>query len=642
MADTRVSELSDFTGGMNTLVASHLISERESTLLINVDIRLGSLASMPNLEFKERLSNGGHFFEFNKRLYSYPSYRDNVIWDNKWYWSDGINTQKMMPDGTVMELGLPTPKSPVDINVIPYPPGYSYKESISVDDMNDWDAEEIAELSDGDGYRMTSDGTIVIGVDDVIVERNDTVMWDGISFTNLEDIAGPHTGYFKYTYTFYSTLTGVESAPSPLQNEYLIAEGHTIELTNMEELPDDANQYRIYRVGGYLPNFTLVETVGVDHYTDERGDTNIDGRLLQTMYCGLPPDGLENLVEHGGRFYGSVGNKVYYSALGNPDAWYISDYFVAKDIITGMVASPGGLLVMGRFFTMMFYGTQPQEYFLKLLSDHLGCLDKRSIAFIGDSAIWMSHRSFVMCNGYDVTDITAYKIDYIKGIIPSGAVVDDNTYYMSFKPQLVPEETLFPEEDLYPNLVEGTGGLEEGIIALDFKRGNGFSYKMIKYDRIVSLGIVRGDVHVGTGGPRDGEISCERVLFPDCDQFLNCSGFAANRLARYNNQGLTTLTYLSPRLADGSLSTLKEYDKVRVLFVGDFTIKVILGGNVVIEKEISAPIITDIDNLDKLSHFELIGIPNKRNKGHYIRFLITGVGVVHAIQYSWKPRELVN
>ncbi len=269
---------------------------------------------------------------------------------------------------------------------------------------------------------------------------------------------------------------------------------------------------------------------------------------------------------------------------------------------------------MGRYFTLMFYGTQPSDYRVRLLSDQIGCVDRKSISFIGNSAIWLSHRSFVMCNGYEVTDITAHKIDYLTGIIPTGAVVDDNTYHMSFGPQLVPSETLYPEDDLYPNLVEGTSGLDDGIIVMDFKRGNGFSYKLVNYNNITSLGIVKGEVYVATD---------------------ENSTFNVSRLAVYNGQGLTDLTYLSPRLDDGSYATLKEYEKVRILYTGTFDVQVLFGGGeVVVEKT--------LPQSDDPDTFAIIGIPNKRNKSHYIRFAITGVGVIYSIQYSWKPREQIG
>ncbi len=567
MSQTQVTELMDFTGGMNTLVAPHLISPRESTVLINVDIRLGSLASMPNLEHREQLASGGHFYEFNNTVYSYRTYRDNVTWDDKWYWSDGLTTGKILADGTELPLGIPTPTKAVDIN--------------------------------------------------------------------LGTTEGPHTGAFKYTYTFYSTETNVESAPAPLQDLYLLAEADVIELTNMEALPEGANTYRIYRIGGYLPVFTLVRSTQLNTFTDNFGDTNVDGRQIQTMYSGMPPEGLVNLTEYNGRFYGSLGNKVYYSALGNPDAWYLSDYFMAKDTIVGIAAAPGGLLIIGKFFTMLMYGQQPTDYRIKLLSDQLGCIDKRSIAYIGDSAIWLSHRSFVMSNGYTVTDITAHKIDNLRGILPTGAVTEDSTYFMSFMPQLVPEDDLYPEDTLYPALIDGTGGLDEGIIALDFKRGNGFSYKLISYNKIVSLGMVQGEVHVGTGAAKENVIQCDRNLFYSCLDFIPCSGYALNRLSMYNGQGLAPLKYMSPRLADGSLATLKEYDKVRVVYTGVFNIKVLFdNGDVVVERNTA--------ELDKQEGFIIIGIPNSNNKSQFIRFLVEGKGIINTIQYSWKAREVIT
>jgi hypothetical protein len=522
---------------------------------------------MPNLEYRENLPAGGYFYEFNKAVHTYSRYRDNVTWDNKWYWADGINTGKMLSDGTEMDLGIATPTIPCDLNGV---------------------------------------------------------------------IDGRHTGAFKYTYTFYSTDTGIESAPAPLQKEYLNTASEDIEVSNMEPLPANADMYRLYRIGGYLPYFTLVrELTSNNLFLDDIDDTQVDGRHIQTMQSGLPPAGLQNITEFNGRFYGSVGNKVYYSALGNPDAWYNSDYFVARDYIVAIANSPGGILVMGRFFTMMMYGTQPTDYKMKTLSDHLGCIDKRSLAYLGDSAIWLSHRSFVMSNGYSVTDITAHKIDNLRGFIPTSAIVDDNTYYMSFAPALVPMDDLFPEDTLYPNLIEGTAGLDEGIIAMDFKRGNGYSYKVISNEDMIALGMVRGEAHVSTGTAKGSSIPCDDVMFPTCLDPLSCSDYALNRMSVYNGQGLAPLKYLSPKLVDGSLGMLKQYDKVRIFYTGLFDIKVIFDdGHTVVEQTMA--------NLNDTDGFAIIGIPNNNNLSHSVRFLIEGVGIIYSIQYSWKEREILT
>ena len=189
---------------------------------------------------------------------------------------------------------------------------------------------------------------------------------------------------------------------------------------------------------------------------------------------------------------------------------------------------------------------------------------------------------------------------------------------------------------MYPNIIDGTAGLDEGIIAMDFKRGNGYSYKLISYPNIHALGMVRGEVHVSTGRAKDGRVECDSVMFPNCFfGFSTCSGYSYNRMSVYNGQGLTKLYYISPRMADGSLATLKQYDKIRVVYTGLFNIKVVFdNGEIAVER--------DTANLEELEGIITIGIPNNNNLSQFIRVIVEGVGYISSIQYSWKPRELPN
>ena len=103
----------------------------------------------------------------------------------------------------------------------------------------------------------------------------------------------------------------------------------------------------------------------------------------------------------------------------------------------------------------------------------------------------------------------------------------------------------------------------------------------------------------------------------------------------YNGQGLTKLYYISPRMADGSLATLKQYDKIRVVYTGLFNIKVVFdNGEIAVER--------DTANLEELEGIITIGIPNNNNLSQFIRVIVEGVGYISSIQYSWKPRELPN
>lgn len=567
MGGSNITEIVDFSGGMNTLLAPHLISKNEARTLVNVDIRFGSLQSMPNLDFIQPLVGGAFFYQYNRKVYSYPAFRSNVLWDNKWYWSDGISTGKMLPDGTILPLGILEPS----------------------------------------------------------VALTQTLSSIG---------AGIHEGDFKYTYTFWSEETGAESAPAPLPL-YVTAEGDNITLTGFQALPAEATHYRLYRVGGYLPIFLQVDTFKESTYIDTLDDSRVDGRPLATMRNGLPPELLTNLVELNGRFYGSVGNKIYFSALGNPDSWYVSDYFVIRGRVIGLSTVPAGLLVLGQFSTSLLYGTDPMNFRLKVISDSYGCLGRESIAHIGDSVIWLSNKQIVMSNGYQILDVTAKKVDRIRGLVPTGAAVENETYYMSYKPGLFPSNLLFPDDTLYPDAVEGTGLVDQGLLSLDFKRGNQFSYKMVKYDEIRAIGIVDSNLNLSTGGYEAVDISCDLPMFYDCLSFLNCSPFELSVMNLYQAQGLSRLYYVSPRFMDGGKSTLKQYDKVRLSCKGAFIVRIQFSeGNNVITREI-----TTVGD-EETSH--IIGIPNKNNQSYWIQFFIEGVGIISSIQYSWKPREVVN
>ena len=91
---------------------------------------------------------------------------------------------------------------------------------------------------------------------------------------------------------------------------------------------------------------------------------------------------------------------------------------------------------------------------------------------------------------------------------------------------------------------------------------------------------------------------------------------------------------MSPILIDGSYTTLKEYDKVRIIYRGIFHIKVLFDNDRVVQEK------TIISLDDKNNEYALIGIPNADNKAYSIRFIIQGVGVLHSLQYTYKYREL--
>ena len=188
---------------------------------------------------------------------------------------------------------------------------------------------------------------------------------------------------------------------------------------------------------------------------------------------------------------------------------------------------------------------------------------------------------------------------------------------------------------LFPDTVQGTSGVTQGIIAIDFKRGNGFSYKLIEYENTHYVGLVNGQLHIATSQAQSlgNVVNCNAVMFPNCDEKLSCTPFNLFRANVYANQGLAKLSYISPVLMDNTRATLKQYDKVRIMFRGVFNVKVIFdNGNVAIDENIES--LTDVDKM------VVLGIPNSNNNSFSIMFAIEGVGTVESIQYTWKPRDI--
>lgn len=556
-----VSELMDFTGGLSTSIAPHLIPINESTLVIDTQLRSGSLVS-DKLPLPLAVLSGRYFYHYNGVNHSYTNLRSSVLWDQKWYWADGTNTMKMLPSGVETYLGLEAPS-----------------------------------------------GMLTIG----------------------SAGAGIQTGTYQYTYTFYDNVTGTESAPANLSNSLAVT-NQNITMTGFDNTPPPAATHiRLYKVGGYLSQFTMVDTIALNTvtYIDSLDLSKIDGRLLQTLHTGLPPTGIQFLTELNGRLYGAVGNRVYFSALGNPDSWYIDDFYVVTNTITGIGSTSAGLIIFTQFSTNILRGIGPENFFIKELSAIVGCTSHYSIAQYQGSIIWLSADSFNISDGYTIKDLTSNKIKNISGMYPRGTAVKNLVYFMTFGPILVPKTTIYPSKTLFPNAVISGVDISEGAVVIDFNIGNGFSYTMHTNKGIGNISVVYNKLLIGTKN--------STVAFPDCSAKLACDYFLP--LDYYISDFASTLTkyksmrYTSPMLIDNSYSTLKEYEKVRIVYTGSFTVSVTLDGS----GQVMSRTFTDNDSTDS---FIILGIPNSNNKGYGIQFHIEGTGTIKSIQYTWKPREL--
>ena len=574
MATLYNSELLDFTGGLSTVTAPHLIRKNEAREFVNIDITYGSLKSIPTLHLLKKVPYA-FFYEFFGKLITYSEWRANAELNNILYWTNGAEQGKILQDGTELPIGMATPQTPLA-----------------------WKIQDVGVLK----------------------------------------------GSLKYCYTFYDSNTGTEGPPSPLSSYANVDEQNLI-LTGFEPLPSNADSYRIYRVGGYLARFTLVDTVTnvSNGYLDDRSEREVDGRILETLNASAPPGNIENFIEYGGRLFGSVGTKVYYSAIGNGDSWYVFDFFEMPNNVKALAKTVDGILVMGATYTKLIQGYSPSTFRVRTISSEVGCISNRTVAYIQGAPIWLSTTNFYMYTG-KLINITYKRLNEVTGLDPSSSVVHNDVYYLTFAPTMSPSEELYPNDDLYPGAMKGTGEneLADGIVYIDFKRGAGFSYGTRTYNNSVSIGIFKNTPYLITFNKLELIDECDTVI--DCEKLVCEGSYYLNRIDVVVGNNYKSVHYVSPRLIDGSYSTLKEYDKVRLNFIGQFKVKVIFDDNkVVVEELISSDNLfkdttIDIELLeDKLA---IIGIPNNNNKSYSIAFDIEGYGVIKSIQYSWKPREL--
>jgi hypothetical protein len=248
---------------------------------------------------------------------------------------------------------------------------------------------------------------------------------------------------------------------------------------------------------------------------------------------------------------------------------------------------------------------------MKELSSNVGCISHFSIAQYQDSIIWLSTDAFNMTDGFSIKDLTSHKVKNINGMYPRGTVVKNLSYLMSFSPMLTPSTELLPSTSFYPNDVIDGSGMGEGIVVINFNFGRLYSYSLLSGSGIGNLGIVNSVLmHSAMRDSYGGLYDIYR-----------------------ESTGLRSFKYTSAMMVDGSYATLKEYEKVRIIYNGAFEVSIILDGTGIVLR-------TKITNADSKDGFIVLGIPKSRNKGYGIQFTISGVGEIRSIQYSTVPRSL--
>ena len=246
-----------------------------------------------------------------------------------------------------------------------------------------------------------------------------------------DTLYGPLSGTYSYVYTYYNSVDGAESAPSPVSAEIEVESG-SITVSNIAASSDpQVDKKRLYRVGGNVATFTLVATLNnaVTSYVDEISDTDLSSTLLQSTTYDAAPSGLKYLTEAYAMLFGVVGPKLYFTPIGVPNAWPATNYIDFSEDITGLGVVANGLLVFTLYRTYVVSGTGPNTLTKYLLSGDQGCLNHFAVANIAGSCVWPSTDGICQSNGSIPEVITKRVLGKIR-FDPLQALVHDEVYYL--------------------------------------------------------------------------------------------------------------------------------------------------------------------------------------------------------------------
>jgi len=338
------------------------------------------------------------------------------------------------------------------------------------------------------------------------------------SFSAGINTSGNLTGTYTYCYTYYISSTGIESKPSPLSQEVTVSSEDII-LQNFVASSDvNVDTIRIYRIGGNLTQYTLVDTKANDgaSYIDNIADITIAGNyVLDTYTNGTPPIDSKYFTEHLAILFTASNDKLYYSKIGEFDYWPSTNFIDFNDTIIGMAKLQDKLLVFTKYETYVISGNSPETFSKYLFDAEQGCISHYSIDFTNNTLMWLSTDGICATSGglIEVISLPILGIMDLQGI--GNSAVYNRSYYLTHN---------------------------NGILVFDFR-----------YNTIV----------------RDIDILGSWLVYANDKLYISVGGdiyemFSGDKLS---------YTYVSPIITEGSYSTLKYYKDFYIRYNGEATLK---------------------------------------------------------------------
>lgn len=602
-------QLNVFNSGLNTRLAPYLIQPSESTICENVDLTSGSIKpSLGLLATSNSISvNNNTFLEFKGTWIEKPTGSTFIEFNDKLYIADG-NILKKTSDGILFyEVGITKPTTKLTTTTPSLNVNFTFSNNDTGDNVTFETGvyEYLIQYKTNTGaidykeqsFNYTGTKGIKLTVSDmtnlssVLLYRKyntkykavgelitETVLLDTTYNINTMPTGTPYKELLstrQYVYTYYSTVTGFESAPSEASDEldcYL----NNVVVTNFTDTVDTTvDTIKLYRLGGTLTDFYLVDTLSINAttYTDTKSDLQVldNSTLLVTKGYSKPPVGINYLALHNNTLFGSVGSTLYFSTNGTIDIWVDLNYIEMPEHITGLGSTQNGLLIFSRNKTWLLTGESLSNIVVQLLNGNQGCISHYTIKYIENNLLWQSLDGICTSLGGNI-EILSWKALGKVTYNPICSEVYDNQYFLFHT---------------------------TGTLIIDFREGVRFSTSNL---------IARGSYY-------SSSYAALYILEPS-DILMYKYGKGTN----------LQYTYKTGYLTEGKITNYKTYKELYVHSIGSNSIKIYLDGTKIVDRVLKA-------GLDTIS------LPQGTTRGYYIELEFTGTGTIHEVDYFVEGRQ---
>ena len=357
-----------FNEGLQTKVAPHLAPVSTGVTCLNVDLDKGSLTPYADWVVDERTATGIHTTYFQDAVVSssdVSDVRSYAKFGSRLYWSNGSFSAYglMRYDGTNAGVNA----------VAPIVSAYG-------------------------SLTLTPTGT-----------------------------NGAMNETYAYVYTVVD-VDGIESIPSTITTAAPVNQDVSITI-GADTVSETVASRRIYRTGGSNPTFNLIAELAAPTltYVDDTRDLDVSRIELSTFTNHAPPPDLTNLIENNGTMWGSVGDRVYFSRVGQPEFWGNLDFLVLNDTCTGLGSFMDTVVAFTKTDAYLITGYHRDNIAISKLPYNEGCLKHETIVNVTELLVWTSVNGICIYNGSEITVATRNILSW-SGTTGGDSVVGSSTF----------------------------------------------------------------------------------------------------------------------------------------------------------------------------------------------------------------------